>query len=328
MTIGWIEISLKQYGGNLYNAQARDALSKEFDVELVNLEAKVLGYFRSLKLAESLLRLLTLSGKKDVWVRDFYSILTMPFDRTQGKQIAMVHHVDFSGFPLFARFIFYFLEKLFYYNLKKTDAIITVSEYWKQHFLQMGYQRVYKISNGFDLSEYKITDKEVEKFKKQYDLEGKPIIYLGNCQKIKGVGEVYKILQDLDVHLVTSGKRMVKIPARNLEIGRREYFKLLKASTVVLAMSKLKEGWGRTAHEALLLGTPVIGSGSAGMRELLEGGDQVILEEFTNLREKVEYLVMHPELQKELGEKGYAFAKDFTLERFEREWIQFVKQLL
>lgn len=327
MTIGWIEISLKQYGGNLYNEQAREALSKEFDVELVNREAKIFKYFRPLKLVESLLRLLALSGKKDAWVRDFYSILTMPFDRTQGKQIAMVHHVDFSGFPLFARFVFFFLQKLFYYNLKRVDVIVTVSEYWKQHFLQMGYQRVYKISNGFDLSEYKITDEEVEEFKKQYNLEGKPIIYLGNCQKIKGVKEAYKILRDLNVHFVTSGKRMVKIPAQNLEIGRRDYFKLLKASTVILAMSKLKEGWGRTAHEALLLGTPVIGSGSAGMKELLDGGGQIV-SDFKDLKEKVQYILLHPRVQKEMVDRGYIFAKDFTMERFEREWIQFAKQLL
>jgi len=35
MKIGWIEISIKQYGGDMYNAQAREALHKEHNVELV-----------------------------------------------------------------------------------------------------------------------------------------------------------------------------------------------------------------------------------------------------------------------------------------------------
>ena len=69
-----------------------------------------------------------------------------------------------------------------------------------------------------------------------------------------------------------------------------DYLKLLKASWVVLTMSKFKEGWCRTAHEAMLLKTPVIGSGTGGMRELLENGKQIVCPEFDNLREKVKYL--------------------------------------
>lgn len=326
MTIGWIEISRKKYGGVVYNEEARRALAKLFDVELVVRDARFFKNFRYLKIPESLFYLLGLRGTKSVWIRDFYSVLTLPFDKTKGKNITVVHHDDFSGFPMIPRIILSIIQKVFYYRiLKKVDAIVTVSEYWKQYFIQKGYRNVYKIYNGFDIPQFQISDEEVLRFKKKYEFEEKPIVYLGNCQKPKGVVEAYRALRDLDVQLVTSGKRMVNIPAVHLELDYREYLCLLRASTVAIAMSKFREGWCRTAHEAMLLKTPVIGSGLGGMRELLEGGEQIVCEDFKNLKEKVEYLLQHSEEAKQMGERGHAFSKDFSQERFRVEWIQFIK---
>lgn len=55
------------------------------------------------------------------------------------------------------------------------------------------------------------------------------------------------------------------------------------------------------------------------MRELLEGGKQIICSDFKLLREKVEYLLNHPEIREEFGQNGYNFAKIFTLEKFRNE---------
>ena len=103
---------------------------------------------------------------------------------------------------------------------------------------------------------------------------------------------------------------------------------LLKASLVVVTMSKIKEGWSITTHEAMLLKTPVIGSGLGGMKELLEGGGQIICQEFKNLKEKVEYLLEHPEIRERMGENGYNFAKNFTKERFEKNWLNLINIIL
>jgi glycosyltransferase involved in cell wall biosynthesis len=207
-------------------------------------------------------------------------------------------------------------------------AILTVSEYWENHFLEKGYKNVYKIYNGFDLADFDISDQEASEFKRKYNLLGKPIIYLGNCQRAKGVVESYHALKDFDVYLVTSGDCRVRIPARNLNLEYKDYLKLLKATSLVIAMSKFKEGWCRTAHEAMLLKTPVIGSGFGGMRELLEGGKQMICQDFDLLKEKVEYLLNHPEIREKMGEEGYHFAKDFTLEKFEKSWLELIHKIL
>lgn len=328
MTIGWIEISIKQYGGNLYNQLARDILSRAHAVELVSCEARLFRMFRPLKLLESLARLAGLQGKKDVWVRDFYSTLTLPVDRTKGKNIVMVHHDDFSGFSQPARFFLSLLQRVvFYRNLRKADAIVTVSEYWRRHFQQKGYPKVFTIYNGFDLAQFQIADEEVAAFKKREGLEGKPIVYLGNCQKAKGVKLAYEALRGIDAYLVTSGKRQVNIPARHMDLSHDDYPLLLKASSVVLAMSLFQEGWCRIAHEAMLLKTPVIGSGRGGMRELLEGGGQVICEDFSQLRREVMALLDHPAAGKQSGERGYIYAVQFSMERFSQAWIDLLSHL-
>ncbi len=327
--IKWIEISSKRYGGVLYNQQARKVLSKHFDLELINLEAKYLKKIRYLKIPESFIYLLRLKGKKDLWVRDFYSTITLPLDKTKGKNLVLIHHLDFSGFPLIAKPFLNLMNKLFFYhNLKKADAIAVISEYWKSYFLKRGYTNVYKIYCGFNLNDFQISDQEISEFKKKHKLDGKPIIYLGNCQKAKGVIDAWRALKSLNVHLVTSAKRQVKIPALNFDLDYREYLKLLKASSIVLTMSKFKEGWCITAHEAMLLKTPVIGSGFGGMKELLEGGNQIICSDFSSLREKVEYLLNYSEKREKLGEDGYNFAKNFTLEKFEKEWVNLIKKMI
>lgn len=326
-TISWIEISSDISGGVLYNRQAREALSQEFDLELLDVEAKYLTLFRPLKFLESMWRLMKLHGERDIWARNFFGVLSFPFDKTQGKQIVLRHHSDFSGFSLYARPIFFLLDRIFLHNAKRMDAIVTVSDYWKRYYVEKGLKNVHTIYNGFDLSQFDISEKAVEEFKVKHGLTGKPIIYLGNCQKGKGADKAYAALKGMDAHLITSGRRHMAIPAKNLELEYRDYLTLLKASDVVLAMSKFKEGWCRSAHEAMLLGTPVIGSGSGGMRELLEGGKQIICEDFTDLRKQVEYILLHPEVQEEMAARGRAFTKEFTLERFRRAWIQFAKQL-
>ncbi|MCJ7829742.1 glycosyltransferase family 4 protein [Patescibacteria group bacterium] len=325
--IGWIKITSRKYGGVIYGERVREVLAEDFDIELINIDSKYFkhGYLRA---PEILFDLIRLKGRKDLWIRDLYPVIALGLDQTEGKNMVMVYHIDFSLSPPFLKPINFLLEKIIRHNLKKADAIITISEYWKDHFLKGGYKNIYKIYPSFNLAEFNILEKEALDFKKEFKLEDKPIIYIGNCQKAKGVVESYQALKDLDVHLVTSGEPMVKIPVINLNSDYRNYLKLLKASSIVITMSKFKEGWCMTAHEAMLLKTPVIGSGLGGMRELLEGGKQIVCENLGSLKEKVKYLLNHPEVRKKMSEDGYNFAKEFTLEKFKEEWLKLIKKLI
>ena len=102
---------------------------------------------------------------------------------------------------------------------------------------------------------------------------------------------------------------------------------LLAVSDVVVTMSQLPEGWCRTAHEAMLMRTSVIGNGIAGMRELLEGGGQIICKYIEMLPSLIRQLLSDQKKREEMGASGYMFAKQFTKERFQKEWVELLKNV-
>lgn len=319
--IGWVEISAKVYRSNIYELEARQVLAKKFKLELLLFQSKYFKKSRYFKFLESLYYLSKLAGRKDFWILGPHAVILLNKKKTQGKNLALVYHIDSLKSPLV-----FLINRLFYWRLKDVDAIVTMSEYWRNHFLKKGYKNVYKIYCGFNIKEFDITEEEVLEFKKKYGLEGKPIIYLGNCHKVKGVVDSYKALAGLDAYLVTSSRRQANVPTLNFDLNRKDYLRLLKASSAVITMSKFKEGWSITTHEAMLCRTPVIGSGEGGMQELLEGGKQIVCQNFKKLCQEVEYLLDHPEVRKKMGEDGYAFAKEFTLEKFEKSWLNLIKK--
>jgi len=318
MKILFISAGSKKYGGKVYEEMIKNVLAGNFEVENEN--------FFSQK--DFLFKIFGASKRKniDLVVRNFDASLFL--NPKPVKNVVIVHHIDYSFAPTLMKFVSFFFTPLILNNLRKVDAIVTVSKFWENYFKEKGYKNTFLIYNAFNLDDFEFSPEEIEEFKKKHNLTGKPIIYLGNCQKAKGVVESYQALKKLDAHLVTSGGRQVKTPARNLEIPHREYLKLLKASDIVLTMSKFKEGWCRVAHEAMLLKTPVIGSGKGGMRELLEGGKQIICEDFSLLRKKVEYLLNHLEVREKMGQDGYSFARNFTIEKFEKNWLELIKKLI
>jgi glycosyltransferase involved in cell wall biosynthesis len=77
----------------------------------------------------------------------------------------------------------------------------------------------------------------------------------------------------------------------------------------------------------MLSKTPVIGSGLGGMRELLEDGRQIICTNFRGLKKEVQNLLEDSFLRKKIGEDGYNFAKNFTPEKFEQDWLNLIDNI-
>jgi glycosyltransferase involved in cell wall biosynthesis len=315
-----------KYGGKVYDEMIERALCEDFEVGTSNVYPKG-DRLKYLKFPLMFWELFKMSkkGNIDFVIKDFTASLFL--DKKPTKNIVTIHHIDDSYAPLTAKISYFFLNKIIFSKLKKFDAIVVVSDYWKEYFNKRGLQNVYVIHNAFNLDKFHFSADETEEFKKRFNLTEKPIIYIGNCQEGKGVIETYRSLKDLDVYLVTSGIPQITPPSINLNVEYQDYLRLLKASSLVVTMSKFKEGWCRTAHEALLCKTPVIGSGQGGMKNLLEGGGQIVCPNFDLLREKVEYLLSYPGIREKMGQTGFEFAKTFTLEKFKKDWLHLIKTL-
>lgn len=306
-------------GGNSYNFFAARALSTHFDFSIDKNSVKKSGepnmsYY---------LRMSALRPTADVIIKEGYPAALSPVSK-KVKNVAIIHHIDEVLSKRSYRH-YWFYKKLIK-KLPKMDLVITVSRYWEEHLRNLGCKNVKVIYNSFDLDEFKITDEEVNAFKKKYSLGSKPLIYIGNAHKQKGVYETYEALKNSGYEMVMTGAKneAVDLPVKFLSLDRKDFITLLKATDVVVIMSKLPEGWNRIAHEALLCRTPVIGSGVGGMKELLQEGSQIILTDIKDLEEKIKYALLN---KKELTEKGYTFVCKYTQAYFNAEWISTIETL-
>lgn len=239
--------------------------------------------------------------------------------------VAMIHHLDYTLRESTVRHRIYMARLLA--RLRRADVVVTVSEYWRSELERVGCRRVEVIYNAFDPAEFDATPDAVAAFFAEHDLPtDRPLVYIGNASRIKGTAEVYEQLKDEGYTLVMSGRNNdTGVPARWFCLERPEYLLLLAACDAVVCMSRLPEGWNRVAHEAMLCGTPVIGSGIAGMGELLDGGQQTTLTDIGALPETVRHVLAHKDA---FAERGRAFTRQYDARYFEDAWADLAHGLL
>ena len=306
-------------GGNVYNFQAAMALAQKYDVTIDESAIKqdhhnVLKYYLRHRLN---------TPQADVTVKENYPVVVGAINKNS-KNVALIHHIDkINSGQSYGHKVF-FVE--LFRKLRKMDLVITVSEYWKNFLEEHGCKNVKVIYNSFIPEDYQIEQNDIAEFRNKYSIPDKPIVYIGNAHKQKGVYEAYNALKDLDVELImTDAQNLASdLPVRFLSLSRKEFVTLLHASEVVVLMSKLMEGWNRVAHEALLCNTPVVGSGTGGMGELLTKSKQIIT---TNeaIKENVETVLKN---RSKYINVGYDFVKQFDMNYFNSTWQQTVASLI
>lgn len=304
-----IDLNNKVYGGRVYENQVIDLLKEEF---VFKREFLMKYKFKLLNIP----RILYLFIKYKFFYKEtlFLSNQTTWFAGRRSHNIVAIHHLDSSCSNGLSSLYQRFCERALYRNRENFVRIVTVAECWKKQLEEKGFHNVTVIYNSFDVNLYVFTEKDKKKFKIKYGFTDKPLIYLGNCQKKKGVVEAYNALRDMDAYFVTTGNKDVELPIPNLNLSFKEYRLLLASSDMVITMSLFKEGWNRVAHEASLCGTPVIGSGMGGMEELLWMSGQIICKSFNDLPRIVDEIIKnhpHPNIQA---------LRKYDLQYFKKAW--------
>ncbi len=314
-------IAMNMRGGPTYEYHAALALEANYKVTMDKLTARRLddnpfSYWY---------RLYKNKIEGDVFVKS-RSVVTHSSRRRNWSavEIGIIHHIylDKKRNSLKGRLSLINLTK----RLRELDLVVSVSEYWADYFKEIGCKKVKVIYNAFNLDEFNISEEEIIPFLKENNIRGdRPLIHIGYANSTKGVIEVYNALKDEDYTLVMTGplNKSPDLPVRCLFLNRYDYLCLLKACDVVVTMSKVREGWSRIAHEAMLCRTPVVGSGSGGMRELLEGGGQVICEDISTLPDLINEVLNK---KGKYAFEGFKFASRFDHEYFAREWNVLVKE--
>jgi glycosyltransferase involved in cell wall biosynthesis len=307
-------------GGNAYDFYAAMALKEEFDLHMD--EAAVM------KKSDTFLsywwRMARHIAGADVIICEPAPIV-FGKRNSHAKTVAMIHHIDDELAGSSARHGWFFnrLKK----RLAGVDLVVTVSKYWETYLRSLGCRRIKIIYNSFDVPGYNIPGEEVEAFRKKNNLSAAvPLVYLGNAHRSKGVYEAYQALKGRNYQFVTTGvnNHAADLPVKFLSLGTHDYKVLLKASSLVVTLSRMTEGWNRIAHEALLSKTPVIGSGSGGMKELLDGAGQPVIKDPQYLAEAVEKVLSD---RAQYAESGYSYVKQFDNHYFKTEWKKTIREL-
>lgn len=267
----------QDYGGNHYEDAVQSALAEAgVTVEVRRLTTPASRVFgKVLKFFQWLLNSYGVHARLrpgDTCITPFEGVA---FIGARARNIVIVHHIDDSFSPFYTSLInaicLWFLSR----RQGRISRIIVVSRYWRDELIRLGIpsNKIEIIYNFFEAPSMELGDRR--SFFLRHGISTKKIIYIGNHQVKKGVELVGSLLGDLpDVTLVSSGKQSepVSMPrnSRYLNLGYEDYLRVLSFSEVVIAFSLFEEGWCRSAHEAIMMGREVIGSGAGGMRELLE----------------------------------------------------------
>ena len=307
-------------GGNAYDYFAAMALSETYDVQmseaaLVQAGESTWSYW---------LRMRKDRPEADVVVCEPYPIVFAR--RYPGiRRIGMIHHIDDDlGRSSFGHSWFFRRLKR---RLTELDMVITVSVYWKKYLEEIGCPRVKVIYNSFDPAAYAVGRQDIAEFRGRHGIPAdRPVVYIGNAARQKGVYDVYEALKEKPYYLLMSGPRNLApdLPVHYLAVDRKDYLTMLAAAEAVVVFSRMTEGWNRVAHEALLCGTPVVGSGVGGMRELLEGAGQRISPEASGLAEAVADVIQQ---RAHYVSRGQAFVRQFDMEYFRAAWLQALQEV-
>lgn len=244
--------------------------------------------------------------------------------------ISISHHYDPSVFRGL-KFIYVKLYHwLFICQRSRVNLVVTPSKYWRSYYKEKGFKNVVTIFNGFDVESmdraiFKLDSSTVLK---KLNLVSKEYFHLGSYGIAKGQKKVFKHLKHLGFPMVltSSSKYTPKNGIKDLKLinaNFEEYNILLKNAKAVICMSEFKEGWCRVLHEAAIHGTPILGSGLGGMKELLEIGG------FSNTTIDTLHNDLNIRTKKDsLSRNTINLYREFTLEKFHMSWRNCVNELL
>lgn len=212
---------------------------------------------------------------------------------------------------------------LLWMALQDAAAVIACSNYEREGMIHKGINpsKIHQIPMGIHLDEWE--NLHGERFRRKYHLEGKKVILFGGTKNYnKGalhlLQAVKKMGQDTkDVVLVAIGltteewkrKKGILSETNLLDLGyvpeeeKRDAFDACD----LFAMPSRYDSFGIVYLEAWICGKPVIGANVGAIPEVITERKDGLLVEFGNvdqLASSMLYLLEHPTLCREMGERG------------------------
>jgi len=256
------------------------------------------------------------------------------------KIVALIHQLarEYWWYETFfpVNFIgYYWLENKWLKNYTNIPTI-TVSQSTKKDLIELGFKKVFVVSEGISFKPLKEIPKK----------EDKPtIIYLGRLKKakrpdlaVKAFCIVKKKIADAKLWIVGDGyfrKYLEKIACKGVKffghVSEREKIKMLSKAWILVNPS-VREGWGINVIEANACGTLAIAYDVPGLRDsIIHNKTGLLVRENGNVEKLAEAIIKVLEdekLRKRLSKNALKYSKKFSWDKSAREFEKIIKSVI
>ncbi len=229
----------------------------------------------------------------------------------------------------------YFLEKNWLKNYTNIPTI-TVSESTKKDLVNLGFKKIYVVSEGISF----------EPLKKYPKKEKEPtIIYVGRLKRakrpdhvIKAFDIVKKEIKDAKIWVVGDGYLREKLENTNNKkikffgrVSEKEKIKLLSKAWVLVNPS-VREGWGINIIEANACFTPCIAYDVPGLRDsIINKKTGLLVKENGNVKKLAEAIIKILEDEKlrlKLSKNALKHSKKFSWDKSAKEFLKIIEVIM
>ena len=233
--------------------------------------------------------------------------------------------------------------KHFYSLMRKSDRIITISEFVKDKVFKGEWKNLKVIYNAIDQKKSDI-ESNLENIRRKHFT----FLIMSVIHPSKGIEDgIYalgKIKKDFpDVKLVICGgnedkkyKKFLEDLITKLNLSEqitftgyvKNPFKMYKTTNTVLVCSR-NEAWGRVAAEAMIVGTPVIGFNNGGTKETIENHVTGLLYNTVDeLADCMKILIGDKNQANKLAENAQKFAlQKFSVEKYTSNIFNIISEI-
>lgn len=274
-------------------------------------------------------------GKFDIVIDEIHGIPFFTPWYVKEKKIVLICEVagslwqNFFG-PIYG-YIGFLIEKFYLHNLYRNISFLTISKSTQQDLIQYGTKEkdITILPMGITLPTILPSD-EKEK--------NPTLLFVGRLVKAKGVEDAIMAFQGVNKRLLNARfwivgrgnqeyENYLKQMVRDLGIYKQvtffgyisdsEKFSLMRKAHILLHPS-VREGFGLTIPEAGIVGTPVIGYNSSGLRDIIKHDRNGILlktNTFESMATEILAILSNNTLYKRLSKNAVILAQQYSWDK-------------
>jgi len=276
----------------------------------------------------------------------FFATNAIPFFH-RGKMVLTVHDLGFMRNPeLYHPLARVYHRLSHYFGIKQAYKILVPSEATRKdvlHYFPAAANKIKVVYLGFDDHQFQVlSEAEKEEIRNKFDLPENFILYIGRLETKKNIQNLlraYKLSeQRWPLVLAGSAGRHGQEEINELladpkikdnvfvlgYVNQKDYTRLMGSASAFVFPSNF-EGFGIPLLEAMACSVPIICSDLPVLHEV--AGECAIYfdpSNTTDIAEKINYIVNHPEIRAQLAQSGLARVKRFSWAKCARESLEYI----